>query len=492
MAGTNGTKIIDQMERDFRQYTRKQYDLIEKYYYAPMGSRYMDTFRELMKNVENMRNLKKVSPKLYTYKYEDDVEDMYFSEVANFGMYFHSHSKCYSKRMFSADNYGIINEEYRKKALLDIKKADGIVSSYMHTIRDDMFSDNHAVWTSDFWCSIEDLLAAIWSFAFDIKYPLQKTFIPYRYENGKTVIPESCNYMDVAIQAFYHVIKVPSPEICNAKLCALAARGGNELILNEVKNMLADPHNGAVYGFDGWGDVASCLMWLKAYEAEKMVLQSMVVNKLPMSETLYQRLNYLTNHNENAPDSYDVKASAKEVYFDADAANWREDDYENLFQDLELQHKELNYALAVRDEDRDIMLTHVVKLPGDTVICQTMNQAFEDEYGEGVSACCKKGVIVSQGMDETIQGFLVTVEDVSYLQMFVHVMKIGKKLNIKFYTLYAGKQKKQAISMCKKLSPTVTVWEKSIKDTILLALQSVLNAGSTETVVSKKKDIVEF
>ena len=38
-------------------------------------------------------------------------------------------------------------------------------------------------------------------------------------------------------------------------------------------------------------------------------------------------------------------------------------------------------------------------------------------------------------------------------------------------------QKQQALSMYKKLSPSVTMWESSLKDTMLMAVEQLLNAG---------------
>lgn len=40
-----------------------------------------------------------------------------------------------------------------------------------------------------------------------------------------------------------------------------------------------------------------------------------------------------------------------------------------------------------------------------------------------------------------------------------------------------GEQRQQVISLYKKLSPTVTMWENSLKDTILMAIQQLLNVA---------------
>lgn len=42
----------------------------------------------------------------------------------------------------------------------------------------------------------------------------------------------------------------------------------------------------------------------------------------------------------------------------------------------------------------------------------------------------------------------------------------------------ANDQKQLAISLFKKLSPTVSTWESSMKDSVLLIIQQILNSGT--------------
>lgn len=42
-------------------------------------------------------------------------------------------------------------------------------------------------------------------------------------------------------------------------------------------------------------------------------------------------------------------------------------------------------------------------------------------------------------------------------------------------------QKQQVLSLYKKLSPSVAVWESSMKDTVLMAIQQLLNAEPQTT-----------
>ena len=84
--------------------------------------------------------------------------------------------------------------------------------------------------------------------------------------------------------------------------------------------------------------------------------------------------------------------------------------------------------------------------------------------------------------------------------MFVNVARIGKKVNIKFYTLYLPEkesldaQKQKVISLYQKLSPVVTMWEKSMQETILMAIQQILNStpASKDVSVVSNDENVEF
>ena len=78
--------------------------------------------------------------------------------------------------------------------------------------------------------------------------------------------------------------------------------------------------------------------------------------------------------------------------------------------------------------------------------------------------------------------------------IFVHLVKIGKKVDIKFYTLLmpenlsADEQLQKALSLQKKLSPAVNMWESSLKDTTLIGIQQLLNAESQTRHTSENQE----
>ena len=50
-------------------------------------------------------------------------------------------------------------------------------------------------------------------------------------------------------------------------------------------------------------------------------------------------------------------------------------------------------------------------------------------------------------------------------------------------------QKQQALSLYKKLSPSISMWESSLKDNILMVVQQLLNTTDSQKDINSLKDI---
>lgn len=170
---------------------------------------------------------------------------------------------------------------------------------------------------------------------------------------------------------------------------------------------------------------------------------------------------------------------------DLDALAWKDDEYNGLFENLAFQEKALSYSLAVRDEDKDLLITNRISMPGTDKIFAKLSSVFAEEYGAVVTAKLKKCVVLSGSGEENMEGILVESNECKHMGILVYVEQIGKKLNIKFYILFMPRgtrladQKQQVLSLYKKLSPSVAMWESSMKDTVLMAIQQLLNEEPT-------------
>ena len=248
------------------------------------------------------------------------------------------------------------------------------------------------------------------------------------------------------------------------------------------------------------GILASAFMWMKAYEIEEMVLKYMFENRIKMSSKLQERLHSLSNRKGDAPEEINVSGSDG-LSFDISSLNWDDDSYEAFFKNLEFKEKTLNYPLAIREEDQVLSLNKVLAADSKMYasLYNIIKKDMTEEYGNTVQSDIISLRGISGGSNLQMDGVLVRPNDCRYMGIFLYLIPIGKKLNIKFYTLYipertsAENQLKQAINLSKKLNPNVAMWETSIKGTLLLSIQKMLNSGIADTNMAESvKDNSSF
>lgn len=247
---------------------------------------------------------------------------------------------------------------------------------------------------------------------------------------------------------------------------------------------------------------ASAFMWMNAYQEESMVLQYMLSKGMQMDVKAQERLHALSVGRGKAPSGFDVTSSNMELYFDVSALTWTDDEYTGLFENLAFQDKILSYSLAVRDEDKELFITQEIKIPELTLIASKIKAVFSEEYGDAVTAEPVTCNALSGCGEERLTGILAVSKECIQMGIFVHIAHIGKKLNIKFYTLFIptetknlSVQRQQVLSLLKKLSPAITMWESSLKDTILLATEQLLNtcqAGNGGENSSANREVPMF
>ena len=207
----------------------------------------------------------------------------------------------------------------------------------------------------------------------------------------------------------------------------------------------------------------------------------MLDNGVQMPVKAQERLHSLANGGGKAPNIYNARTSSS---FDVSSIGWSDADFNNFFDNLSFQEKKLSYSLAMRDEDKNLLISSPINLPDNIEIANILNGKFSYEYGNVVKATSKNFVALSGSGKETIPGILIQSKECKHMAILVHIARIGKKLSIKFYTLFmpvgatANDQKQLAISLFKKLSPTVSTWESSMKDSVLLIIQQILNSGT--------------
>lgn len=72
------------------------------------------------------------------------------------------------------------------------------------------------------------------------------------------------------------------------------------------------------------------------------------------------------------------------LFFDVTFVSWKPEMFIDLFEDLAFQEKVLTYALAVRDENKELSLNHSKQFPVEEVLLKKLQFFLESEYGSDV------------------------------------------------------------------------------------------------------------
>lgn len=282
-----------------------------------------------------------------------------------------------------------------------------------------------------------------------------------------------------------------------AEIYAAYQMSGTKIIQQKINEYLHDDTSNK----DHLGTIASALMWMKAYNEEKVVLEYMLNHNIPMNAKMQKRLKVLSNNGGDAPEGVNVESSNDILYFDISALKWDDKDYQGFFENLAFQEKSLEYSLAVRDKNEMLTRNIGLAMPDDSKILERIQSVFEEEFGSSAYAKSMSCVAISNGNQENLNGILVQTTECEHLGIMLCMVPIGKKLNIKFYTLYMpvsgslDEQKQKVLSLRGELSPSASIWESSLKETILIAIQQLLNDASTSKssgAAAASSETVEF
>lgn len=264
---------------------------------------------------------------------------------------------------------------------------------------------------------------------------------------------------------------------------------GEEVILEKLKNYYNENYQGQdLIRIKNEEYIASALMWMGAYRSEKMVLNNILAKGTPMSPECQSRLNTITRLG-SAPNSFARQSTGIDGQenlhqmgncINLAALAWKDNDYSSFFDDLILKNQSLKECLALREDCKDPI--PAARMPEKEEIKDAVLRALRVDYEESATCESFSAVAVSEGVEDTITGFLLKTNECPHLGILLCLIKIGKKVTIKYYSLFLPNddsiqlQRKKALSMFKRLSPTDAGWEDSLKSTVTIALQRMLNS----------------
>ena len=245
--------------------------------------------------------------------------------------------------------------------------------------------------------------------------------------------------------------------------------------------------------------LASVLCYTQQFELEKVCLD-VIADKYPtlIDDVLYERKLLLDSMNQEGIEVYRKQLQfAKDLKmrteFRVDSLNWNDKEYKDHFLICESTGVNFTQSIAIRSVNEVIQLS-AASIPSIDEIAQRLNILLQDEYGDVVEAIHSDATILMNGGKEVLDGVLVGCKECLQLGLYFQLLKLGKKLNLHMYILYHPYeekleiQKQQVLSMVQQLSPVVQTWETSLKTSILMGLQSILNQNGS----SKPKESHEI
>ena len=292
--------------------------------------------------------------------------------------------------------------------------------------------------------------------------------------------PYSAQLFSRAVAVFgqlFHETPQDNPDIAAACLYVQKRYAGETAVLEEVRKILSQGNWGAA----GLRVLASAAQWLQCFGAEKSILQQKLSMNLEMEPVEQARLKALAQGRSNAPALREVQQD--EFSFDIGALSWSDDVYKSFFDQLQQRGEALSYALAVRESENNLRIPKGVKLPPQEELFQVMVNLFDDEYEEDARITSIACTAISDAGNEAYTAYMAASLACPDMAVLMRLVKIGKNLSIKCYTLYLPQalppleEYGRVLSLKNKLSLAVSGWEASLIDTLLSALQKVLNAS---------------
>ena len=393
------------------------------------------------------------------------------------------------KKMIGITNYGKVNQQFWDSVkTMQENDIDTYLANAVRIVDTGIYSNLSNI-------SVSFLLKCVWHYAIRKPYSAEK----FHY---------ACN----VFRSYY---KGKNLELFIAELYAIMQMSGSSVVSNKVNGVLLDYRQSKVNDSitediarslqDGSPDnlieLASALMWMKAYNEERRVLQHMVENKKQLPPKLQERLHSLISGDGMTPGSFDYKSNSTTLYFDISSLKWEEKQFNSFFEQLVFMDSPLTYSLAVREDNKNLQVANSNAFPDVKKIREEVQKEMIQEYGSNVQVSCMKGIALSGNEKVHIDGILVNVRDYKSLGIFVYVLQMGKKINIKFYTLFMPQdlsveiQKEKVMTLWKSINPTLNMWEESLKETILTGIQRLLNKPAQSEVPasnSKNSGDIEF
>ena len=271
-----------------------------------------------------------------------------------------------------------------------------------------------------------------------------------------------------------------------ARLYAQYSIAGEDIICDSLRRDLGkEPYRAEKCMY-----LASFFMWIDASKAETMVLEYMLSNGLNMTPKMQERLHTLKMTGGKNAKLHQVESTDAVLYFDTSSVGWDIKALQGFFADLEFREQIPAYSLALREAENTLTLPHGRTAPSINSIHEKLNKSLLEEYADEVKVDLMQCIAMAGNSEEQFDGVLVSTNACDHLGVLIFTIPVGKKLTIKQYTLYmptdkaAKLQTLDAEGLLEQTSPITKVWESSLKQNALDAIEAVLNEQREPNVIN--------
>lgn len=378
------------------------------------------------------------------------------------------------------DEYGVANEEYISKLrnydLLEYNK---------------YFDDWNKERNSEEKLNFDYIFEAMWKYAFS------KPCDVGRFRQAVDIINDYLYTLSGSDSEKIECLDVVLAELYVAKEFGEKVIGEKQKIMDKWVNYHIDLFSQigktlktSEYGAGSCVELASGLKWMGLYDLEAEVLRKIVTAGLSLSDELQERLLFIENIGSDLKKVYDISSSEKMLALDYATLNWREEDYNKLFQTLVFENKGLQYSLTIREWTQNIVMEGNSGLKLDKAY-EKVKQVVVDEYLDSVKAKTTEFTLLSEDGTGTVKiGLLIQPEKqqvgFDYVALLLNVIGFGRNINLRIYTLFmpvevsVEKQKQQTISLKNNMNPDVIAFESGVQSSILKGMQQYMNGDASE------------
>lgn len=277
---------------------------------------------------------------------------------------------------------------------------------------------------------------------------------------------ESCSFFDEYTATNQHIA-----ERVIAEIYAKNQMGGIELVRQDI-----DKYNNIIIKGRAFyqKDIVSALAWMELYDLELIVLKNIVNAKGTLTDSMQERLIFLSDGGTYNIKFYDIKSVNNWLYYDSSSCTWTPKEYDIFFKKISMKNISLNYSLSINIWRKTIPLKSGQKV-NNNIYNEFINM-IQDFDGE---VTCKQVKAKAIDLENLIYENAILFEFKSERNRCMSILfsceKFGRNLNLVILTMFTPEKDLSPKDMkTYALAISKNIYVESFRESILQAIDEVL------------------